>query len=89
MKYLKEVTLLYREIVRGFKNATADDLLIAYRSLFYELAKKNRLVGKVRMIEIVNAIWDGEKNGEVGYAWITWEAALGILLSQAQKYKLN
>ena len=47
------------------------------------------LVGKLRMIEIVNSIWSGEKNGEVGYAWITWEAGLGILLSQAEKYKLS
>lgn len=89
MKYLKEVTLLYREIVRGFKNATADDLLIAYRSLFYELARKNLIAGKLRMVEIVNGIWNGEKNGEVGYAWITWEAGLGVLSSQAAKYKMS
>ena len=50
MKYLKEVTLLYREIVRGFHNATADDLMQAYKSLFYELATKDLLKGKLRMI---------------------------------------
>ena len=71
------------------KNATADDLLKLYKSLFYELAAKDLLKGKLRMIEIVNTIWNGEKNGEVGYAWITWEAGLGLLLNQASKHKLE
>jgi hypothetical protein len=49
--------------VRGFKNATADDLLQAYKSLFYELATKDIIKGKLRMIEIINTVWNGEKNG--------------------------
>lgn len=62
------------------QGTTADDILLVYDSLFFQLAKEGMLEGKLRMIEIVNNLWDGEKNGEVGYAWITWEAGLGALL---------
>ena len=89
MKYLKEVTLVYREIVSKGHNTTADDLLLVYNSLFYLLATEDQLKGKLRMVEIVNIIWAGEKNGEVGYAWITWEAALGMLFHEASKFKLS
>lgn len=63
---------------------TADDLMVAYNRLFYEMAIRNKLRRVFRMIQIVNTLWEGEKFGEVGYAWITWQAGLEIILKNAQ-----
>jgi hypothetical protein len=54
------------------KEMTADVLMLKYRRLFYEVAQRNKITGLLRMIEIVNRLWKGQKFGEVGYAWTTW-----------------
>lgn len=55
---------------------TADDLMLAYNRLFYELSLIKKMRRIYRMIQIINSVWKGEKFGEVGYAWITWQAGL-------------
>jgi hypothetical protein len=55
---------------------TADVLMLKYRRLLYEVAQKRKIIGLLKMVEIVNRLWKGQKFGEVGYAWTTWQAAL-------------
>ena len=68
---------------------TADDLMLAYNRLFYELSLIKKMRRIYRMIQIINNVWKGEKFGEVGYAWITWQAGLEILLKEAKKHKVR
>lgn len=58
---------------------TADILMLKYRRLLCELAGRKKITGLMRMIDIVNRLWKGQKFGEVGYAWTTWQAAVEIV----------
>jgi len=40
------------------------------------------------MVDIVNRLWKGQKFGEVGYAWTTWQAALEILDREVKSVSL-
>lgn len=40
------------------------------------------------MVDIVNRLWKGQKFGEVGYAWTTWQAALEIANKEVEKLSL-
>jgi hypothetical protein len=55
---------------------TADVLMLKYRKLIYEVAQRDKFMGLLRMMQIVNRLWKEQKFGEVGYAWKTWQAAL-------------
>jgi hypothetical protein len=79
MKHLKHIARIYRMMASLNKEMTADVLMLKYRRLLFEVAHRKKLTGLLRMMEIVNKLWKGQKFGEVGYAWTTWQAALEVV----------
>lgn len=50
MKHLKHIGRIYRMVAALKKEMTADVLMLKYRRLLYEVAKRNRITGMLRMV---------------------------------------
>ena len=77
-KYLKNIVLIYREL--GKLCESADQLLVYYERLIYEIVVRNCHQKIFRMSAIIEKLLRMEETGgEIGYAWTTWKIIVEYL----------